>query len=481
LTPTTDHHDALALVAGMLPDERLALLHLISCRRCGSAAVRELAATVRDELAALVAPSPRQPVITEDQVEAILVRSEAAARHARELAAMPAGGAREAIAADPQLRDPLVATSLLFDAESALEDPALAARLGEAAFAIVSSQDADAGGRNLAKLCRALWTIIRSARVQGRIEQAEEAFRRGLPFLGAAPPVSEDRAALLAAVAQLRWTERRLDEAAALFAQAARMFGELAERQGEAACRAQAGCVLVEQLDPWRARTELAVAHLHVDTELAPAFAARVALMLAWCNFAVGRLGEGRKRLRAARGLYAGAPGAGEEALRAWWEARIAALDRPGEQDGEGGQARAVARADAQLEAVRRRLLAEGSIAEAARCSLDLLVLRVEAGRLDAVSELGPDVLRGFQNAPGAFRPAEMIDWLAILAIQRSTRFPAALAATRHYLSGRRTHPRERPDLIADVQVLADRLLVAARPERRAAAEVGKLAGEAEG
>ena len=69
--------------------------------------------------------------------------------------------------------------------------------------------------------------------------------------------------------------------------------------------------------------------------------------------------------------------------------------------------------ADGMLDAVRRRLFAEGSVAEAARCSLDLLVLRVEAGRLDAVSELGPDMLRELQNRVSAFRPAEMIDWLA--------------------------------------------------------------------
>ena len=52
---------------------------------------------------------------------------------------------------------------------------------------------------------------------------------------------------------------------------------------------------------------------------------------------AVGRIELGRERLRAARKLYARAPGAGEEVFRAWWEARIAALGGAGEAGGRGG------------------------------------------------------------------------------------------------------------------------------------------------
>src|SRR5437016_610060 len=136
-------------------------------------------------------------------------------------------------------------------------------------------------------------------------------------------------------------------------------------RQAEAACRAQGGLVLVELADPVRARPELVRARYRLNADLAPALAARVGLVLAWCDLACGREAHARGELRAARELYGSASGAGEEVVRAWWEARIAALDQ-----------RAPA-AEAQLDAVRRRLLAGGSLGEAARSTLDLLAVRV--------------------------------------------------------------------------------------------------------
>lgn len=467
MTSIAGHHEALAVVAELPPGQRLALAHLFTCPRCRSAAARLLGETVRDELTGLARPvaGPRRAAAGE--IGTMFARSAAAMQRAAELAAMTAEEASAAIAARSELRDPLVATSLLFAAEGALEDPALGERLGKAAFAILETQEPDLGGRTLSKLCRAAWAMVRGARVQGRVRQAEDALRRTLPFLTLAPPVSEGRAALLAAVAQLRWRERRLDEGVALFSLAARIFGELGERQGEAACRCQAACVMIEQMDWWRARAELALAHVHMDAELAPALAARVALLLAWSNFAVGRPQQGRERLRAARGLYERAPEAGEEAFRSWWEARIAALERSSEVRDKAAPWK---QADALLDAARRRLLAEGSIVEAARCTLDLLELRVETGDLDAISDLGPDVLQPFQTRPIAFRCASLIDLLAHFARQSPERYQLALAPTRHYLFGLRTRPPDRPDLIVDIQLLADRLLVGARPEHQAGA-----------
>jgi tetratricopeptide (TPR) repeat protein len=385
---TRDHQAAREILAGLGPDERFALLHLASCRRCRREVERELLESVRDQLGPPRRPpepqepraSPR-PHYSEGFVEGVLTRTSAAAENARRLASLPAGDRRAAIAADAELRDPRVAAALLMTAEDALDDPAHAVQLAQTAADILSPLPADPAGRNLARLLRAFSLVVRGLRQQGRLEQAEDAYRRALPFLGPAPAAHTDgteRAALLAAVAQLHWTERRLDEAAALFSHAGRLFAELGERQGEAACRAQAAFVLLEQDDPFRARGELALAHAHVDAELAPALAARIALVLAYCNLAAGRLDQARQRLRGARGLYERALGAGEAVFRSWWEGLIAALE--GERD----------RADSLLDSVRRRLLAEGSIAEAARASLDLLLLRVQSGRLDALSELAP-------------------------------------------------------------------------------------------
>src|SRR5205807_5490916 len=128
---------------------------------------------------------------TDYELDAVFTRAEASSRSAEELAAMPAGDALRAIAADAQFRNPGVATALLLKAEHALDDPVRSARLGEAAFAILSAQESDPHGRNFSKLCRALWMIVRGARLERRLEAAEDAFRRGLPFLGAAPAMSE--------------------------------------------------------------------------------------------------------------------------------------------------------------------------------------------------------------------------------------------------------------------------------------------------
>ncbi len=343
---------------------------------------------------------------------------------------------------------------LLDQAEGALEDPTRAEDLALAAFAIVSHADHDARGRNFDLVLRAAWVILRSRCVLGRLSAAEDAYQMALPFLGAAPPISGGRATLLAGVARLRWAQGRLDEAPALFAPAAKIFGEALERHGQAACRALGGFLWAE-VAPGLAGAELADAS--IDLHLAPALAVRCRLLHAWCHLRLRRIEAGREDLHAARGLYDRAPGAGEETFRAWWEARIAFLDG---QRGQGLDG---------LDAVRRRLLAQGSFHEAARASLDLLALRVEAGRLDSLSELAPDLLNAFDCQRWAFMPAATIDWLAIKAAQQSVPFGPALASIRHHLSTLRRSPRDRPDLIADVRDLADRLLVAAHRDLRRA------------
>jgi len=60
-------------------------------------------------------------------------------------------------------------------------------------------------------------------------------------------------------------------------------------------------------------------------------------------------------------------------------------------------------------------------------------------------------------------------DLVAVLAAERSVRYAGALLAGWHYLAGQRPHPRDRANLIPDVQLLADRLVVAMRPEHGAA------------
>jgi hypothetical protein len=357
------------------------------------------------------------------------------------------------------------AAALVARAETLLDDPIRAEQPAAAAAAMLQHAGDDPDGRTFALLFRAFAAILRCRRAPRRLGEAAEIVRQAQPYLLVALPVSVERATLLAGVAQVRVAQRRLDEAAGLFVHAARMFGEAGSRQGEAACRAQAGMVLAGQLDPRPARFELVRAFALMDAGLAPALAARVGVVLAWCESAIGRHAQARVVLDAARALYDRAPEAGEELCRAWWEARIAARRGDG---GDGDDAPdapdapdADNDADARLDAVRRRLTAEGSIGEAARCTLDLLVHRVEAGRLDGIADLGPALLHAFHRQ-AALRPAGMIDLLASLALERSSRYRPALGAIRHYLAGIGTCPGDPPDLIPTIEALADRLLVRA-------------------
>jgi hypothetical protein len=352
-------------------------------------------------------------------------------------------------------RDLETAAGLVARAEALCDEPVRAEQLAAAAAAMLERAGDDPDGRSFALLFRAFAVILRCRRPHRRVEEGDEIVRQALAYLCVAPPVSVERAALLAGVAQLRRAQRRLDEAAGLFVHAGRMFAQAGSRQGEAACRAQAGMMLVAHPDPRPARFELARAFVAMDAALAPALAARVGVVLAWCELAAGRSAQARRALHGAQALYGCAPGAGEEIFRAWWEARIAALGDAGDP-GDAG---------ARLDAVRRRLNAEGSIAEAARCTLDLLAARVDAGRLDGLGDLAPELLNAFECRPLAMRPAMMIDLLAFYALQRSSRYRSALGAIRHYLAGLRPHRGERPDLIPGIEDLADRLLLAARQE----------------
>lgn len=110
----------------------------------------------------------------------------------------------------------------------------------------------------------------------------------------------------------------------------------------------------------------------------------------------------------------------------------------------------------------RRRLLAGGSLAEAARCTLDLVTQRVAAGRLDALGGLGHDLLAAFGHRGAAILPAMTIDWLAGMAAEEPRRYAVVRIATHHQFLRLRAQG-DRPDLIPGVRDLADRLLVAVR------------------
>jgi len=346
--------------------------------------------------------------------------------------------------------EPLAAAgALLAEAEAALDDPARAERLAASARDILIAQDDDPEGQSARLLFSSFALLVHCRRVGGKLEGAEEAAREALPFLCIVPAPSVGRARLLAAVAQLRRAERRLDEAAALFSYAAGLFREVRASQAEAACRAQAGLILLEQGATWRAGAEILRARRLLRVDLAPALVARVALLAAWCEVAAGQPERGERELSAARKLRQRTGDEREDLLGDWWEARIAAHDgRPA--DG-----------DARLDAVRRRLLAEGSLREAAACTLDLLALRA-AGRPEDTERLAADLFDAFRS-PAALRPAELLTLLSSYARDRPDRYRSAVMPIRQALAAWRSEPGGRPDLIPPTEDLADRVLWAGR------------------
>lgn len=173
---------------------------------------------------------------------------------AREVMALQGEQRQQAIEAQPGLGEVFAAAALLRAAAECLQSPGDAEQLAELALELVSRQHALSLEQRRALRLQALTALVRSRHRLGKLDDAEAACRQAVPLLRAVPALSRDRAALLAAQAQLRWSQGRLDEAAALFGHAAWIWGRDGDRQRQAASLVQAGFVLLELGIPERAR-----------------------------------------------------------------------------------------------------------------------------------------------------------------------------------------------------------------------------------
>ncbi|HEV3078077.1 MAG TPA: hypothetical protein VHB47_26930 [Thermoanaerobaculia bacterium] len=458
LAATIGHLEAYELVARLEPDDRRRMLHLFNCRDCQRRSRRELVERIEEQLAA-TAPDTEVAPGSAESVERYLADLRAARAVADRLLALPAAGRRAAIDTDESYRQPMVGLVLVASAGSLMDDPASAEELAALSLDILSRQPEVGLEDTVAQRLEALSILITSRLLLDKLEEAEASYRQALPLLRRRAPSSSPRGSLLAACARLRRAQGRLDEAVALFGHAAALFVSAVEQQGETVCRLQAGVVLLDLGDLGRARSELALAWSRLDSTRAPGLGARTALLLAYCCAALGRPGEASHLIEEARRLYPRAADRGEEAFRSWWEGRIA---------GQRGQRR---EADARLDSVRRLLLAEGSLVEAASYTLELLVFRVESSRFDALQGLGRDLAAAFGGSPDAERCAERIAALAGKAASGSPQFESAVVATRELFAALRPDGGRR-NLIADLPSMADRLA------REAAAESDDLAVE---
>jgi hypothetical protein len=144
-----------------------------------------------------------------------------------------------------------------------------------------------------------------------------------------------------------------------------------------------------------------------IDAAFAPSLTARVRLAMAEVEVGLGDPGGAREQVERARKLYALAPAPAEAIERSWREGRIAAASR---QDGE---------AERLLGAARVALLRGGGLGEAARVTLDQVLLRIGggAGAGAAVAELTAPLAAVF---PGAGeRWAAAMAATARLAVER--------------------------------------------------------------
>jgi tetratricopeptide (TPR) repeat protein len=297
-------------------------------------------------------------------------------------------------------------------------------------------------------LCGRLWTRL------GDERRAESRFRR-LAAILRTHPTAAGSADLCHGLAQLRWRQQLLDEAIALFIRAADLWTDHGSLQNAALAHAQLGFVHLDagaDLGEIAAGTALQLAHNHLEPRV-PALTTRIVLGLAFCHAALGKQPRAAELRHLAPHLLdpsaPAATAAADRLLLQWWDARIEALaGRPAE-------------AETQLDAVRHQLLAHGSLAEAARASLDLAEVRIALRQPRRLAGLGPDLLQAF--APGAAtRIAARFATLARIAATNpsdDTAVAAAEDAIRAAVSGLRHLDPQRPPCLSDLTTLADQFL----------------------
>jgi tetratricopeptide (TPR) repeat protein len=299
---------------------------------------------------------------------------------------------------------------------------------------------------------------------------------------GAIGTCERDRATFCQGLAQLRWRQGRLDEAAALFQRAVYLWMDDSDDGRATMARAQLALVLLDSDsgDGLLTASRLLPAAHTLLREEPPTLRLRVALALAFCLTAIGereqaaRVQEDADQLilRVAKPPASAAPGAspesaddddasdlggglppldaaqpahhvGEALLWRWWQARIVAV---GGQPGEGIR---------QLDTLRIDLLDQGSLAEAAGVTVDLVEVCATLGR-QPPRGLGEDLVTVFGQRPaGAFagrlRQVEELSGESLKADVHTV-----IAALRTEVWGLRGAAPERPPAIRPVADLVD-------------------------
>ncbi len=249
---------------------------------------------------------------------------------------------------------------LNLQAEDALlrsADASMVEERAELAAVLAGSLVGAGDGRACKAGALAHWLVGKARLHRADVAGARQAFSEMLDLVVYDPP-SEELGLATAGFAQVDQQAGSWRDAAEHFQRAARVFAQLALGGSAAACLAEAGFLQLAAGDWMLARQALQRTWNLLEPALAPSLTVRVALACAECEIRLAE-GSGTVWLERARGLYT-LPASPHEALRrAWTEGLIAmAAGRHAE-------------AELLLEGVCSRLLAEGSLREAATIARD--------------------------------------------------------------------------------------------------------------
>lgn len=212
-------------------------------------------------------------------------------------------------------------------------------------------------------------------RLSGDRPGAEQQFRRAAAVL-TGPPDAVERALYCQKLALLREEQGRFEEATTLLWRAVGIFREARSAEGQVECLCRLGFLLLHGDDPEGASRHFAQARGLLAFESAPALAARCGLGLALCLAAAGEAEPARLLRDESRRLCEAAVESRHLLDLDWLEGRLAAVF------GEHREA------IAGLASVRRRLLAQRRLLDAAHCSLDLARLFAATGQTPRIREL---------------------------------------------------------------------------------------------
>lgn len=292
----------------------------------------------------------------------------------------------------PRFREPALVELLLEksrEAQPAAPERADAYAILAAVLALQLYEPGESSALLAIFLGRANCLAGNARRLLGDETEAELAFSNAVAFLGRSA-ASCDRAFYSRYLGLLRWSQGRIDEAAALLHHAARIFVENGAVHEEATAASLLGLLYAEERDHERAVPLLRKAHTSLEPEPRPWLALRARLALALGLAHLGQQGRARWILREAWQLYPQVHDPLELIRCHWLEGQLDAILGSTED------------ALALLDSARAYFVGERRLPEATLATLDLAAALAESGRRGSIAPLVAELAERFADVDGA-------------------------------------------------------------------------------